>query len=187
VTGPHVGPVPEAPMRTGAAGGQIPDGPGWYVLNVADAEWSTDGRTGFCDFEGASPFEQYGTNIHVLEPGEPNGSYHREFHEDESFFVLSGTCVVIIEGEERALRAGDYVRCPAGTAHIFVGTGTGRCAIFMFGGRNKVPPGGEWGVYLAEPAAVAHGAAVHEDTSDPQIAYATRGEFIPCTSWWTPS
>jgi uncharacterized cupin superfamily protein len=41
--------------------------------------------------------------------------------------VLQGECVALIEGEKRPLRAWDFAHCPAGTEHIFVGAGDGRC------------------------------------------------------------
>jgi quercetin dioxygenase-like cupin family protein len=38
--------------------------------------------------------------------------YHRE-DEQEDFLVLSGECLLLIEGEERRLGAWDLVHCPA--------------------------------------------------------------------------
>jgi uncharacterized cupin superfamily protein len=184
---PNHGPVPEAPLHTADGGGLEVNGSGWYVVNVADAQWYGDGRSACCTFEGEPRFQQYGTNIHVLTPGTPNASYHREHYEDESFFVLSGECIAVIEGHERALRAGDFVFCPAGTAHVFVGAGEAPCAIFMFGGRVD-PPGVDGCTYVADPAAARHGAAVLADTSDPKVAYADATPFEPVADpWWTPA
>ena len=50
-------------------------------------------------------------NIHVLWPGQPNGLYHRESVQ-EDFLVVAGECLVLIEGEELALKAWDFVHCP---------------------------------------------------------------------------
>ncbi|MBA2359835.1 MAG: cupin domain-containing protein, partial [Actinobacteria bacterium] len=41
--------------------------------------------------------------------------------------VLAGEAILIIEGDERPLRQWDFVHCPPGTRHAFVGTGTGPC------------------------------------------------------------
>ncbi len=71
-----------------------------------------------------APFPDFGINIHVLQPGQPNSKYHSESVQ-EDFLVLSGECLAIIEGEERPLRAWDFVHCPAGTEHVFVGAGDG--------------------------------------------------------------
>ena len=49
--------------------------------------------------------------------------------------MLAGECVAILEGEERRLRAWDFVHCPPGTHHVFVGAGDGPCAILMLGAR----------------------------------------------------
>ena len=41
----------------------------------------------------------------------------------------------MIEGEERRLKAWDFVHCPPWTRHTFVGTGDGPCVIVMAGSR----------------------------------------------------
>src|SRR5207247_10889850 len=93
---------------------------GWFAVNVRDAAWVTNEKFGAaCIFEGdAAPFDQIGYTLAVLAPGQPNGMYHRE-DDQEDFLVLSGECLLIVEGEERHLRAWDFVHCPPGTEHIF--------------------------------------------------------------------
>jgi uncharacterized cupin superfamily protein len=54
----------------------------------------------------------------------------------EDFLVLMGECVLIIEDQERRLRAWDFVHCPPTTAHAFVATGTGPCVILATGNRR---------------------------------------------------
>ena len=41
--------------------------------------------------------------------------YHRE-NDQEDFLLLAGEALLIVEGEERPLRAWDLVHCPLGTA-----------------------------------------------------------------------
>jgi quercetin dioxygenase-like cupin family protein len=60
-----------------------------------------------------------------MQPGQPNCRYHSE-PAQEDFLVLYGACVVILEGEERPLKQWDFVHCPAGSEHVFVGAGDGR-------------------------------------------------------------
>src|SRR3954467_11665540 len=113
---------------------------GWFVLNVADAEWLTSETSGAkqpsgaeCSFETRhASFPQLGVRLHVLQPGESNGLYRRE-SEQEDFLVLSGECRLLVEGEERVLRAWDFFHSPAGTEHIFVGAGEAPCVILMAG------------------------------------------------------
>ena len=62
--------------------------------------------------------------------------YHAESSQ-EDFLVLAGTCLLIVEEEERELRAWDFVHCPPGTRHTFVGTGDEPCVIFMTGARQE--------------------------------------------------
>ena len=113
---------------------------GWFVVNVRDAAWVHNDVLGAaCIFEGEeAPFPQLGYTIAVLEPGQSGGRYHREANQ-EDFLVLSGECLVIIEGEERHLKAWDFVHCPAHTEHGFVGAGDRPCVIFMTGSREGWP------------------------------------------------
>jgi mannose-6-phosphate isomerase-like protein (cupin superfamily) len=157
---------------------------GWFIVNVADAPALRHERAGaYVRFEPPDDrFPDFGVNIHVLEPGEPSGRYHRE-EAQEDFLVLSGACLVIIDGEERPLRAWDFVHCPAGTDHIFVGAGDGPCAILMIGARGL-----DRGVhYPVSQLAAAYGASVATPTDVPAEAYADwPGEFTPTELDWPP-
>jgi uncharacterized cupin superfamily protein len=160
-------PVPEAGLRS-TKYGLVPDGDGWFVLNARDTRWRDYGPLGAaCDFEGKRPLKQLGLNLNVLEPGEPMSSYHRE-NNQEGFLVLAGECLLIVEGEERSLRAWDYFHCPGGTGHVIVGAGDGPSVVLAVGAR-----GGRKGiVYLVADAAVKHGAGVEEETKKSAEAYA---------------
>jgi uncharacterized cupin superfamily protein len=160
---------PEAPMHDTEVGRE-PAGPGWYVLNLRDSAYTACegyGRYAPPEPEGAH-FEQFGIGVHVLMPGEPNGLYHAE-GDQEGFLVLSGECILIVEGEERRLKQWDFFHCPSMTRHIFVGAGDGPCAIFMVGGRMR-----EALVYPVDPVAQRHGASAAEETSSAREAYGPR-------------
>src|SRR5712691_5979792 len=61
------------------------------------------------------PMESERVNPFVLRPAaEPMAMYHWEA-DQEAFLVVSGEAVLIIEGEERQLRAWDFVHCPPNT------------------------------------------------------------------------
>lgn len=157
--------VPEAPLVPSGSG-LAPEGEGWFVLNARDARWK-DGHFGaFTRFEGAARFPQIGINIGVLEPGQPACMYHGE-NEQEDFLVLSGECLLLIEGEERALKAWDFVHCPAWAEHVFVGAGTGPCALLAIGART----GGDV-IYPVSDVAQKHDAGVDSETDEPDEAYA---------------
>jgi uncharacterized cupin superfamily protein len=159
--------VEEAPIKRTDAG-SVPDGEGWFVLNARDARWfETDELGAATIFEGEPGFPQLGFHIEVLQPGQPNCMYHGESNQ-EDFLVLSGECVLVIEGQERRLEAWDFVHCPATTEHVFVGTGEGPCVIVMVGARK---PGGSI-VYPVSEAAARYGASVESETSEPKQAYA---------------
>ena len=157
--------VPEAPLEP-TDGGLVPDGEGWFVLNVSDARWLGGHFGAYTRFEGKARFPKLGFNIGVLEPGQPACMYHGE-DEQEDFLVLSGECLLLIEGEERRLGAWDFVHCPAWTEHVFVGAGDGPCAILAVGTRltNDV-------VYPVSELAQRHRAGVERETREPRQAYA---------------
>jgi uncharacterized cupin superfamily protein len=160
--------VPEAPLEESPSG-LAPAGEGWFVVNVRDATWVTTEALGSTAvFESPKSWlPQLGINVRVLEPGEPNGLYHSE-SQQEAFLVLSGECRLLVEGEERLLRAWDFFSSPAGTEHIFIGAGDGPCVILMVGARTE----NEQLHYPVSELAARYGASAEEETSDPDQAYA---------------
>jgi uncharacterized cupin superfamily protein len=169
--------VPEAPLEDKGSG-LAPAGAGWFVVNVRDAQWLTSEggekkpSGAECPFEsGEFWFRELGFRIHVLEPGEPNGAYHSESAQ-EDFLVLSGECTLLVEGEERPLRAWDFFHSPAGTEHIFVGAGDGPCAILMVG----VRPDDLTLHYPASEFAAGYDASAEQESSNPDEVYIGRFE-----------
>jgi uncharacterized cupin superfamily protein len=167
--------------------GLVPKGEGWFVLNMRDAVWRhVDGRGAVSviadDFEGERQFEQIGVNPFVLSPGEPMAMYHWEA-DQEDFLVVSGEAVLIIEGEERQLRAWDFVHCPPSTKHVIIGAGSGLCLVIAVGGRQRDSLG-----FTVDEAAKRHGASVAEDTTDGGVAYASvpRREPTAYRDGWLP-
>jgi uncharacterized cupin superfamily protein len=76
--------------------------------------------------------------------------------------------VLLIEEQERPLRAWDFVHCPAGTRHAFIGAGDAPCVIFMTGARHE----GDSIAYPRSETALARAASVETETPDPRVAYA---------------
>jgi uncharacterized cupin superfamily protein len=159
--------------------GHVPQGEGWFVLNARDAAWMTHDVFGArCGFEAdgrlakerpeleVQHHPQVGFKLHVLLPGKPSTMYHRESGQ-EDFLVLSGECLLIVEGEERRLRAWDFFHCPPGTTHSFVGAGDDPCLMLMVGART----GDRTILYPRNETALRHSAGVEEDTPSPQEAY----------------
>ncbi len=142
---------------------------GWQVINIRDARWYDSDEFGkVCSFEDPkNPFPQTGVRINLLEPGKPNCRYHREGAQ-EDFLVLSGCCRLLINGQEKQLKAWDYVHCPPGVSHVFVGDGDKPCAILMIGHRPETHK-----LYYPEnELARKYGAASPEPTDNPHVAYA---------------
>ena len=160
------------------------DAPGPFVVNVADAPataWTGAGSYVAFEREGER-FPDFGINIHVLSPGEPNGKYHRESVQ-EDFLVLGGECLVILDGERHELKAWDFVHCPAGTEHIFIGAGDGPCWILMVGTRSP----DRTLHYPVNEEAARYGASASEPTDSPREAYADWSrERTPTMLPWPP-
>jgi uncharacterized cupin superfamily protein len=165
--------------------GLKPVSEGWFVVNVRDTRWFDSrgcDRFTVLDSEEAR-FTQVGIGIGVVRPGEPNAMYHGE-DAQEDFLVLSGECLLIVEGEERPLKAWDFVHCPPWTEHVFVGAGDGPCVVLGVGARRK----GRGLRYLLNETALKHRAGVEEETTDPSVAYARfpEAEPIPCPEEFPP-
>ena len=175
-----------APLQQTDAG-LVPGSDGWFVLSAREARWlHAPGRSAYSDFESDHPFAQVGIGIAVLEPGEAMAMYHWEA-DQEDFLVVSGEAVLVIEGEERPLRAWDFVHCPPGTAHVIVGAGTGTCVVVAVGAREHEDRP-DWGGYPVDPTAARHGASVEADTTVPAEAYTglPRRRPVPYHEGWLP-
>jgi uncharacterized cupin superfamily protein len=150
--------------------GKVAASEGWFVMNLAEAQWqATTGAGTWVSFEADGVPNQIGAGAHVLPPGETPGFYHLE-SDQEGFLVLTGECLLVVEGQERRMGPWDYFHCPPGTAHIMVGAGEAGCVLFMFGNRRP----DERVEYLHDPAAARHGVQVTEPTDSPRQAYADR-------------
>lgn len=117
---------------------------------------------------------QLGVTLAVLEPGRPSGLYHAESAQ-EDFLVLAGDCSVLVEEEVRALRQWDFLHCPPGTAHVFLGAGDRPCVLLMVGAR----PERRTIVHPRSELASAWGAGVEEETESPAEAYASFPHWRP--------
>ncbi len=151
--------------------GLTPVTDGWFVVNVLDAAWvQNELRGSACVFEGDEvSFPDLGFTIAVLEPGQSGGRYHREANQ-EDFLVLRGECLLLVEGQERPMKAWDFVHFPPNCEHAVVGTGDQPCVIFMTGARVGWPDKGI--VYPRSELALCHGAGVETETTVPREAYA---------------
>ena len=119
----------------------------------------------------------------MLEPGQFNARYHRE-NAQEAFLVLSGECLLVVEGQERRLASGDFFHSPPLTGHVFIGAGDGPCAILMVGGRAKEWCEGEG--FPVDATAARHDASVLNETLDPAVAYADIPEDEATRLPWPP-
>jgi uncharacterized cupin superfamily protein len=164
--------VEEAALRE-ATHGLTPEGEGWFVVNAREARWREWPLFGaWCAFEGKKRFPQFGINVSVLEPGEAIGLYHAEPRAQEGFLVVSGECVLLVEEEERQLRAWDFVHWPPGTAHMIVGAGTGPAVVVGVGARGRKHGGI---LYPVSAVAGRHGVSVAAETRDAREAYRPYG------------
>jgi uncharacterized cupin superfamily protein len=166
------------------ASGLTPVTAGWFVVNAGDAAWmNNDALEACCIFEsddfvlrGRSDLSEYvkpgaGFAIRVLRPGQPAGMYHAESVQ-EDFLVVMGECILIIEDEERHLRAWDFVHCPPGTKHVIVGAGDRPCVLIAVGARDHDGQTGSLG-FPADEVAKRYGASVEADTMDGGAAYSS--------------
>ena len=168
--------VPEAEFEDAGAG-LVPKTVGWFVLDVRRARWSDKPEQGWSlpltgkdEYEAETFFPMLGMALRVARAGEVTTTYHWET-EQEDFLVLSGECIAIIEGQERRLHRWDFVHCPPGTKHAFVGVGAEPCVLVCASSR-QFQKDGPWGYYCYDETAESYNAASPVDTQDGEIAYA---------------
>lgn len=156
-------------VREARLEGGVPQDEGWFVVNARDARWQHNELGAYCNFEGrredGAGFAELGINLNVLPPGKPMAMYHEEPGQ-ENFLVLRGEGLLIVEGQERALRAWDFVHCPPRTKHVIVGAGPEGALVLAVGARKGRAS------YPYDEAAVRHGAGVEQATSSAAEAYA---------------
>ena len=155
------------------------------IVNVSDSPAYAHPQAGMTvGFEAPEDrFRDFGINIRVLKPGQPNGMYHSESVQ-ESFLVLGGTPKLILDGEVHQLKPWDFVNCPAGTEHIFVGAGEGPSWILMVGARRPDATI----TYPHNDVAAAHGASAEKTTDKSREAYAAWSrEFSAAKLPWPPA
>jgi uncharacterized cupin superfamily protein len=101
--------------------------------------------------------------------------------------VLAGEGLLVIEGEERALRQWDFVHCPAKTNHVIVGAGDAPLVVLAVGAR-VLSTGPDWGGYTVDEAAIRRGVGVELETNDPEIAYArfSKSQMTRYKAGWLP-
>jgi quercetin dioxygenase-like cupin family protein len=166
--------------------GLEPAGDGWFVLNARDARWEDSPFGRFCVWEGEeSRFPQLGINVSVLEPGQSLGRDHLEPGHQEDFLVLRGTCVAIVEDEERELRAWDLLHCPPGVPHMVVAAGGGPAVVVSVGTRGDGSGISRGVTYPVSGVAARHGVSVERATDDPAEAYADveQASAVPYGGW----
>jgi uncharacterized cupin superfamily protein len=167
----------EARLARSDSGFLYPEDEGWFVVNARDTHWwHSDAFGSTSPFEGyQAPFQEFGINMRVLQPGRPNCLYHSE-NAQEAIFVLFGEPLLLIEGEERPLKRWDFVHLPPGTEHVLVGAGDGPSGVLIVGTRR--PEEQEEFLYPAAEVARKHNAAAERDTTDPGEAYASYSEPV---------
>jgi uncharacterized cupin superfamily protein len=86
----------------------------------------------------AAGLTQFGVNRLELPPGSWSSQRHWHSVEDEFVCVLAGEVVLVTEGKEEVLRAGDFAAFPANTpnGHHLVNRSAGMAVCLEVGGRS---------------------------------------------------
>jgi oxalate decarboxylase/phosphoglucose isomerase-like protein (cupin superfamily) len=74
-----------------------------------------------------------------------------------------------VEGEERTLKAWDFIHCPPDTKHVILGAGDEPALVLAVGARKGQAS------YPVDEMAIRHGAGVEKENASPKEAYARFG------------
>lgn len=154
----------------------VPQTAGWFVINARDARWWHNDMRSVCRFggEGAAHFDDLGIGLYWVQPGRPMALYHHEAGQ-EDFMVLRGSCLLIVEGQERRLATWDLFHCPPRTPHTIVAAGDEPALVLAVGARKEKGSAR----YPVEAAAVRHGAGVEHPVTSAAEAYERFSEPRP--------
>lgn len=154
----------------------IPTTAGWFVVNARDARWLHNDMRVVCRFggEGEAHFDDLGIGLYWVEPGKPMSLYHHEAGQ-EDFLLLRGEGILIIEGNERPIKAWDFIHCPPRTPHTIVAAGAEPALVVAVGARKEKGSAR----YPVEAAALRYDAGVPDATTSPADVYASFGDPHP--------
>lgn len=88
----------------------------------------------------AAGLTDFGINLTSLPPGNWSSQRHWHSHEDECVFVLEGQLVLIEDGGETVLEAGDFAAFPknTGNGHHMINRSTTTAVYLEIGSRSPV-------------------------------------------------
>lgn len=115
--------------------------------------------------------DRLGANLIALAPGSHAFPFHSHRSSDELFYVLSGNGELRLGSLTHAIRAGDFIACPAGgpeTAHQIRNTGDTELRYLAIGVHVPLdiveyPDTGEFRAYAGEPGQMVFDATARID------------------------
>ncbi len=102
--------------------------------------------------------DELGCSLYELPAGEASWPYHYHTANEEALYVLAGSGMLRLDGEQQALRAGDYVALPADESggHRVVNDSDGPLRYLAVSTMNEpevtvYPDSGKLGVFVGAP------------------------------------
>ena len=109
-------------------------------INLDEVGWETRSGPGPYrlerkDIDALVGARRLGYQVVRLAPGHATSPRHYHHRAEELFHVMDGTCTLLTDRGEFAVRAGDFIAAPPGprSAHKFVNDGTAPCTMLLLG------------------------------------------------------
>ena len=126
--------------------GSASDLPNLNLVRKADAEqhvqtfshpWNPRSEISGATLGRMTGLKRIGVSIARLRPGKESFVYHSHEFEEEWLYILSGKATALIDGQEYAVGAGDFMGFPTpSVAHHLVNTGS-EDLLYLMGGENR--------------------------------------------------
>jgi uncharacterized cupin superfamily protein len=122
------------------------DKPNLYLMRAADIAahaqefshpWNPASLMRGTQLARSVGLKRTGVNFIRVPAGRESFVYHSHRYEEEWLYILAGSGIALIDGQEFAIAAGDFIGFPApSVAHLLRNTG-GEDLVYLSGGENR--------------------------------------------------
>lgn len=110
----------------------------------------------------ATGLARTGVNLYRVPPGHESFAYHSHHAEEEWLYILSGSAVAVVDGEEHEVGAGDFLGFPTpSVAHLLCNRGDVEL-VYLAGGEHRAVEVADFPTVGKRMVRVGDALAIHD-------------------------